>query len=467
MKINLDKIFWISFIFYFDPGGLIYYYFSNDIFWRISFTDVFFLIMMGCYYLLNKKISRRISIINISLKQLQIFFLIWIFYFIFFYGLIIPQSNLLTFVEFLIKTRYVIMCFMLFPAVYTFSFRSIKIFIRYFVNISIIILGSLLISITISTSLIPVFIRERKFIDAQRIVLFSYGCMPWLINLLYVIILFKMKISNKYKLIISGIMMIFAWGLSLTRRHIIGSIILFVIYMIIYLFVYKKPIISLKLTKRAVSFIVIMILIFSFFPKIRDNTFYAFNNAIQKFTGVNDNNNDKEEYRITLNQPFLTGLIQKNPLTGTGYTKNWYIGEKSSEGGEYETSDYPLLAAIAAYGLIGIVVFLFFYIWLIRLIVFILKYLRKNITSIINVYPVEILIIISITGFLIYELIQYMNLFHLTGLSRGFAISFFFLALMLGQLKRIDYEKVKLILDSHELWVEKQGKKLNRKIWKN
>ena len=450
MRINLDKIFWISFIFYFDPGGLIYYYFSNDIFWRISFTDVFFLIMMCCYYLLDKKTSQRISIINISIKQLYVFFLIWIFYFIFFYGLIIPQSNLTTFVEFLIKTRYVIMCFMLFPAVYTFSFRSIEIFIRYFVNISILVLGSLLISLMISTNIIPVFIRDRKFIDAQRIVLFSYGFMPFLINLLYVVILFKIKIHNRYKVIISGIMMIFAWIVSLTRRHIIGSVILFVIYMIIYLFVYKKYLISSKLTKRTVSFIVIMIIIFSSFPNIRNNTFYAFNNAIQKFIGVRDYSNDEEEYRITLNHPFLTGLINRNPLTGTGYTKNWYIGEILSEGGKYETSDYPLLAAIAAYGLIGIVIFLFFYIWLIRLIILILKYLRKNIISVIKVYPVEILIIISIIGFFIYELIQYMNLFHLTGLNRGFAFSFFLLALMLGQIKRIDYKKVKLFLDSHK-----------------
>ena len=65
-----------------------------------------------------------------------------------------------------------------------------------------------------------------------------------------------------------------------------------------------------------------------------------------------------------------------NPVFGTGFDNRWRTHEGDEQG--YETSDYPLLAALAMKGLIGVLIFLPIYIILVKTLIRDVKFLKRN-----------------------------------------------------------------------------------------
>ena len=85
-----QHLFWISFIFYFDPGGFFSGFSEGSIVWRIKYYDVFFLLMMSSWMLSDlwkNKISyekNRFSFFTVGITLCSLYFLVV-------FGYIIPN----------------------------------------------------------------------------------------------------------------------------------------------------------------------------------------------------------------------------------------------------------------------------------------------------------------------------------------------------------------------------------------
>jgi hypothetical protein len=286
---------------------------------------------------------------------------------------------------------------------------------------------------------------ERYFINVQRYFLFSYGLMPYWVHFAFVALIFKINFLKKYLIYIAGTLMIIAWILSITRRQILGIMIIAILTYIIYIYITKGHYLVAKSGRYFLSILLGVGLIILILPKTTTVIEKTWENTFQTIeTGVTISG--KEEYRLTLNHPFFLELIKRNPLFGTGYDANWFVGEGKSEKSQYETSDYPLLAAIAMFGFMGIAFFSYYYFWLIRFIYNILKNIRKMFSyRLLQSNNIEFIIIIGLITELIFGLFQYMNYFNVMGLRFSFMIPLLFIPMILGSYHRIiiksDHEK--------------------------
>lgn len=438
----VDKLFWFSLIMYSDPGGYLFYYFKGAILpGKLSFQDFFSLLMILLYILLPKKeinstYSEITKVIKPNIGKLIIFISIYLFYFFFAFGIIIPDSSLGMILNFIRQTREVFFYMVLVYPVFIFTLRSLPLFIKYFLYSSLIILIFQLATIYTGIQFIPIVTAERQFLyGATRYFLGSYGMLPILPNLAMVMFLFKIKIPRRKLILFLGLLMSFSWILSITRRHILGMIIVFFMYYFFYQKWNHKPIISSKFIRPAFVIIIAFISLSLLFPSQAKNTFVAIENTYSTFILGEETVYGKQDTRLQFDQTFFISLINNSPILGTGYTPNWFVGEGKSEGGQYEASDYPFLAALAAFGVLGLVVFSYYYLWLIKYLRHIYFYLKGNL-KIINVNSQEFLFVVTFFGYFTYVLFQYMNWFGAMGL-RNAGSNFFIIAIFYGSLVRL------------------------------
>ena len=335
-----------------------------------------------------------------------IFFLLYYFIFFSFLVPIFKQTNYSTFVYKFIKSRQTIYSFALFIMVYTFYLRSRMIFFRVFLFTSIIIIILFLITLTTGIEILPITKFDRHFIKVERVFLDSYGLMPILIPIGVILIVFKIKINLRIFILAGFGLMFLAWLLSLTRRHIFGTVIYFFLASIIYNYFQKKALIPIgKFLSILVYASILGFFIYLAFPKYAEAGVVTVEETIYVLEHGEDRTGRKDE-RFSFKRKFLMGLIEKNPMFGTGFDNRWRTGRGDSLG--YEAADYPFIAAGAMMGIFGILVFLPIYLVLVRSLYFDFKFLRNNN---IDYNSINFLIFMTFILFFVFDLIQYMNWF--------------------------------------------------------
>ena len=184
--------------------------------------------------------------------------------------------------------------------------------------------------------------------------------------------------------------------------------------MILYNYFQNKALIPIKKMVTVSFYVVIIGFFISFtFPKYLD----AGTAGLQEAANViqyGQTSSGKKDVRLGFGKEFMQDLIKKNYVFGTGFDNRWRgTGDKAG----YETSDYPLLSAIAMYGIIGLLIFLPIYITLVRAVIFDIKFLKKHKM---NYNSFDFYIITLFVLYFIYDLLQYMNWFLPVSLSRNF-----------------------------------------------
>lgn len=402
----IDHIFWITFLFFTNPGGIFSALGEDSSDGGVNVTDFLMLILLGCYVVLFFKSNKLNDHSFYSvLKYVIVFLIYYLVVFGFFVPLLKGNTNYIAMTAF-IKMRHGIINVILLVIVYEFFLRSYQLFFKYFLFLSIIVMIMFLISALGSFELLPIRTMDRSFVDTQRLLMKSYGLMPLLIPLGAVFFMFKFDINYKKAIITSFVLMFIVWLLSLIRRNIFGTFIYVLLALILNNFLQHKALISIKKMATILIYGVLLVgLIQLTFPKYLEAGIIAGKETINVIK-YGETTGGRKDTRLGFGKEFMQDLIVSNYVFGTGFDNRWRTGDGDKAG--YEASDYPLLSAIAMSGIIGLLFFLPIYIVLIKTLHLDIKYLRKNR---IDKNSLELFFMILFILYFIFDLLQYMNWF--------------------------------------------------------
>ena len=402
----IDYIFWVLFILYSDPGGIFEAFNIRYIIGRFNVNDLFFIIMTICYVVIPKS-HNNFDADFIKVRNCLLFFLIY--YFIAFVYLV-PSHNGSTDYSLIIaltKSRWALYNILLFIYIYEFFKISYDVFIKIFVHVSALILVLFLSQIITKVNILPIEQINREYININRMYssYISDGLLLLLIPLGITIYVFKLKVKYKYMILIGFFLMSTYYFVSSTRRDIISILIYFILAVLFNTFItgsYK--VLFGKMVKSTLTIIFITLGIYFIFPKYVDAARVGIVESLNVIENGKETNGHKDE-RLGL-RPFIFLQFMKHPYFGSGFDNRWRTLEGDKLG--YEASDYPFLAALAMFGVLGIIVFLPVYICLLKYLKNDLKYLRINENQ--NEYLLYI-VLLSFILYFIYDLLQYWNYF--------------------------------------------------------
>lgn len=402
----VDYLFWIVFLIFTNPGGILAALGEDRGDGGINITDYLFVVLMGLYATVFYKKDLGI---NIKFNKTVKYMIIFLLYYFLVFGLFVPifkETDFSKYSFILIKSRQTIYSVSLFIMIYTFYIRSSTIFFKLLIYSSIIIITLFLITLITGIEILPIAKANRGFVNLDRIFLETYGLMPILIPMGVIMIAFKINIKWKKIIIIGFGLMFLTWLLSLTRRHIFGTLIYFFLALVIFNYFQHKALFPIgKMINVLFYFIIIGFFIYLVFPKYIAAGIETVEQTVYVIQHGETTTGRKDE-RLGFSRKFLINLIEENPLFGTGFDNRWRTGEGDREG--YETSDYPLISAFAMKGIFGVLVFLPVYIILFKSLRFDIKFFRQNK---VNYNSFEFFIFMVFILYFIYDLIQYMNWF--------------------------------------------------------
>ena len=372
----------------------------------VNVTDILFVVMAGIYATIYYKNNRGR---NPHFNKIVIYMIIFLLYYYLVFSLFVPvfkETVSSTYKFIFIKSRQTIYSVALFIMIYTFYIRSSKVFFKLLLFSSIIIITLFLITLITGVEILPVAKANRGFINIDRIFLDTYGMMPILIPLGVVLLSFKIDIKYKRFIIIGFGLMFLTWLLSLTRRHIFGTIVYFVLALIIFNYFEKKALLPLgKIFNVMFYALIVGFFISLVFPKYIQAGVETVEQTVYVIQHGETTTGRKDE-RLGFSRKFLINLIEKNPFFGTGFDNRWRTGAGDKEG--YETSDYPFISAVAMKGFVGVLLFLPICIILVRCLIYDYKFFRSYQGS---YNSFEFFMFMTFILFFTYDLMQYMNWF--------------------------------------------------------
>ena len=371
---TVDYIFWILFILSSNPGGILHAIGLGSSEGSVTIRDLIFFSLVGCFAVVKYRNNNHTH--KITIRYLIIF---GIYYFIVF-GYITPifKGALdYSYFTFLKKSRTTVYNFVLFIIVYTFYLRSYVLFYKILIISTILTISLFLLSFSAGVDIIPYDEVNRGFVDVKRIFLKSYGNFFLLVPMGFTILVFlKNKFKWKKYIMFAFFLTAIVILLTITRRHLIGFFIYFIIATLLYNYFEHKPLLPIKKIVSVLVYVVILGFLLSLsFPKYIEAAKIGFEQSLN-VVSEGETTTGKKDVRLGFGKEFMQNLIINNIYFGTGFDNRWRTKEGDSQG--YEASDYPMLGAIAMTGIIGILFFLPVYIILVKSLIIDIKYLRKN-----------------------------------------------------------------------------------------
>ena len=416
----VDIIFWTALILFTNPGGIQQTLGIFEIIDRINLNDVLFLALLFCFLFIKgyKRSEHKDTILlNISI-------LIFLIYYFVVFGFITPQlrETNVDVVFNLYKLRFALYSSMIFYFSFSFFKRGWSLFLTLFLISSIVILLLFLQSFVSGFEILPYTVFSRGFIDQDRYILLDYGVMPFLTPLGAAVLIFKYKKKNS-KLIILGLILInLVWLISLTRRHIMGFVITFIIGLLIFSYINRS-----KITQyfRVALFSFFMIVIVGLiFPTYVRSGYVLVKSTINVIKTGSNITGLRDERLALFGREKMVEEFTKHPLLGTGFNNLWRTSEGERYG--YEASDYPFQSALAMSGILGLLFYLPVYIILIRALLRDLKTFRALRASQRNIDQISV-ILLGLMIYFIHTLILYMNWF--SPVSNAESVSVFYILL--------------------------------------
>lgn len=432
----IDYLFWCLLILFTNPGGIVEAFNGHYIVDKVQINDLIFILLSICYIVIPKSFNNS----NTDFKKIGSFLFIYLIYYFVFYTFLVPYLNgnrHYSLLISLIKSRHNLYYIFIFIYIYEFLKRRVDIFLRIFCYSSIIILVLFLLQLIIKVNILPVFSLNRGFIDIDRNLMLSDGLIPLLIPLGVTIFVFRLNIKFKYIILLGFSLLPIYYVVSLVRREILSIFIYFFIAIIInaYLSNRYKTIISNGL--KALSVLAVLIVgSYFIFPKYAEAARISIIETYNVIQSGKTSTGEKDE-RLGLNRSFIVGEFFKYPIFGTGFDTRWRGGTGQKEG--YEASDYPLLSTFAKYGVVGIIIFLPVYFFIIKILKTDLLFLQnhKNEKS-----SLLFLLLMTFILFFSFHLLQYFNWFCAFA-SNSFYSWYFYLAFYLAARNRfffIEYQ---------------------------
>ena len=219
-SIHIDYLFWINIIlFYTNTGGLVLNFGSVRVVADYSLVMSYMLF----FYVTNFngiKICLKDKEFRSTFKILAFWIIL---YYILFFVIINDSYTILSISNRLIKSRTTYSVFLIvLPIYYFIAYRSIKVFIKLFSIVSIIILVLLILKTITGIDLITSGEIGRGYISVDRIYLKGFGILELGLYLFVSIFVFSKKLIGKQRnmILMSSIAVFIIYVMSLTRRYV-------------------------------------------------------------------------------------------------------------------------------------------------------------------------------------------------------------------------------------------------------
>lgn len=399
-EIQPDKAFWIALLLVLDPGGWLNEYIGRWLPGYLMTIDLFVPLLF--LPLGSSKISFNIFFKDKKVSKL-FFYLIFISaYLLIVYGLIVPENNLKTWAYFVYVRRYHIISPILLIPSYIFAKRSLQLHYKYTVKTAVVVLTLYLLSIFIHLGFVPVIEMERfKDSEIYRYILPSNGHMTFLTLISLTVILIRIKIPFRNHLYYSGVVMLLALFLSLTRGPIISMLVQMLVCVFLITRIFKIPYV-VGMWKNVVYFFIFFFLIALIVPKQTLGIKETFSVTIMELAGKKKEGTTQGR---TLNEiPRQIAVFKKNPVFGAGYQRRLHEGGLS--GDSIDATDTPYMASWAMYGIVGTSLFIVMYLIIMRQIILHIKNLKVSFSD-----PLTVIYFITLSSYFISHLIFPNSLF--------------------------------------------------------
>ncbi len=358
-----DLFFWIFLILLLDPSGYFTVYFDKETWGGLYYQDIIF--PLTFLPILSPKVDKSGIWKDKMFKIILVTELIFFFYHLIIYGYIVPGNDLNTYIRFfLIRWRMSVFGFFVLIPVYIMAKRNMGLFVDILVFTTVIVFSIFFIQLLAGIEIFPVMQFERyKGSGIMRYSLFSTGLADYTIPL--ALFVFLLKIPYKYKklLYIAASLVFVSIIISLTKSVYIS---LFAYIVTVFFLMYKLfnfPIMSLFKRGAMFSTLLGLALLLSF-PQYIDYSarlgkdIYLFLIGEPYTSGIT-------EARLDNQVPAHLSIINQAPFFGAGAVSTRYSSLKYDES-DYEISDLPITGHIAYFGIVGILIYLIFYIQIIR-----------------------------------------------------------------------------------------------------
>ena len=425
---------WFLIVFYLDPGGFLYAYLPPL---GITFVQLVFTVVLIVLYSYNlKKIHYEVVRLP-YIKAYLVIIILWnLYYFIVYYGVNNNEEYPGIFISILRNMVMIINSLIVLPIVFL-SLYSLKSFLKILVISTFIIGMGFLLTVQTGLPFVPTWVGTRSQLEnAYRTFLYGYGLMNFVIPIFIVVLYSRFKYEKT--ILISSIVVILMMFTTVFRRDIVGAVEHILIIALLISIIERKKIlksISKFINIRSVSIgMTLFISLRLFAPNYLETAEELFTNSLIELGLIETRNSAlKNDLRMSLTAKVgIINAISENFYFGTGYDVNWFKGDGGTQ--EWEGADYVFLGAFGMYGIVGLILFLPFYILSVKVIIGFVKTARDNFNEIENnknlLYP--LVVGVAASSEIIKNILEYPNWYYPVGAIQDRGKYFIFLGLLIG-----------------------------------
>jgi O-antigen ligase len=227
--------------------------------------------------------------------------------------------------------------------------------------------------------------------------------------------------------------------MSIWRRDIIGIIEFVVIVAALTALIEGKKIfasIGKYFNLRSIiwifsGYLVIQLL----FPQFIENSIDLTVETLERINLIESSRHTENDARMSLaGKKSIIKAFEQNPWIGTGYHDAWMTGDGGRN--EWEGADYVFLACLAMYGLIGLFLFVPFYVFVFGRIATFIKISKNNYTKVKNRQDLVLPLVFGVASSseFIKNLIEYPNWFYPVGAVPTHEKYFIYFGVLLGSI---------------------------------
>ena len=360
-----------------DPAGLFFALGIKSSSAIKFFRYLLFAICVFCWSQIrnnkNASLARKQPVYN----QMLIVIGVWsLFYFLVYAGLNSNES--LGLADLFAKhNRMIIGIFAFFITAQVAAIGFLSHFVKRFTLVLIIVGVLSLITAFTSLNLVQVGEYTRHFTSVKRIV-FVGGKIIYFILPLGITQL-ALNIERDYKIYTAFVLVFTMVVVAILRRWMFAVVIYSVIIYVITNYIKRLPLIALP--KKVTQTAVVLILSFSVFIGIlRKEYLLVLGDTAKNLIGfvqgnIDENTADDERVSFT-KQKSMLNAFKDNLYIGTGYDEKWFNNKDKND--KWEGADYIFLGVLGQFGILGIMIFLFFYILIFRTIIKGISLIRRN-----------------------------------------------------------------------------------------
>lgn len=353
-----DYMFWLALVIFLDPGGYIQTYISRGILGGLQITDLTFVLLL--IPLISPKIKLKYFFIRKDNQWIVLFLLTYtLAYHILVYGYIAPGGSISNVIALLQYQRLTLWGFLSIIPGYIFFKRNYKLFFKFAMTTSVVLMLFYVITLTTGLNILPIWEFERnRNSGVMRIALLSYGFAQWFLYMLFIKIIYNIRLPKiNWFYFIAGVIFL-AEILTLTRRVVLRMFFQFFLIYYLHQKMIGKRLFSPKLGKVLIFLSVLVLMLYVIAPKYINYTLVGLEDVIS-IVETGKNLNGEVDGRVNNDIPKHLLRFKESPIIGYGWDELWY--SNLTEEGGLSANDSPVTAALGMFGILGLLFFIPFY----------------------------------------------------------------------------------------------------------